>query len=316
MDELGKVMRQEICEQPRLLAANGNDYFENLSRAFAGKTYETVLIAARGSSDHAALYLRYLIEIYLEIPVVLAAPSVWTRYQAKPKFRNCLAIGISQSGASPDIAEVLASLQAEGHDTLAITNTPTSRITQFARQTLLLNAGPERAVAATKTFTCSLLACYELARALRAPLPSAMTPDEAWLDNCEHVADHFVATLTSSNPVFCLSRGIDFCVGMESALKLMECALIAAKGYSKADFEHGPKALAGPGSVAIVYGEVPASLGENGCALIPCPSTSCEEAIAPLWEIIFGQWLALKAAQANGLNPDHPRFLSKVTETT
>lgn len=308
-------MKQEICEQPKLLAENQGQYAENLSRAFSGKTYEMVLLAARGSSDQAALYLRYLIEIYLEIPVVLAAPSVWTHYDAKPKFRNCLAVGISQSGAGPDIAEVLSALQAEGHDTLAITNTPDSGITRHARQTLLLNAGHEKAVAATKSFSCSLLACYELARALGAPLKPPAIPDAAWLETCETAAAKNVEVLTTSNPVFCLARGIDFCVAMESSLKLMECALIAAKGYSKADFEHGPKALAGPGSAAIVYGDVSPALKENGCTLIPCPPIPCEEAISPLWEIFFGQWLALKAAQAKGLNPDQPRFLSKVTKT-
>lgn len=308
-------MQSEIEQQPGLMAANAAGYFEELSRAFRGKSYDMVLLAARGSSDQAALYLRYLLEIYLEVPVISAAPSVWTRYKAKPKFHRCLGVGISQSGAAPDIAEVLEALQEEGHDTLAITNTPDSRITKTARQVLTLEVGPERAVAATKSFSASLLACYQLVRSLGADLPAPVLPDAVWMRRCEKEASLHTGAVINASPVFCLARGINFCSAMETALKLMECALIGAKGYSLADFEHGPKALAGPESVAVVYGEAPPSAAENGCVVAKCPEPPCSEAVRPLWEIFFGQWLALQAARAKGLDPDAPRFLKKITET-
>lgn len=316
---LGQLMESEIREQPEVLARGATLYEQTLRPALAGRQFDLVLLAARGSSDNAALFGRYLIEIFLGIPVVLAAPSVLTRYHRKVRYPKCLAIGISQSGAAPDVAEVLAAAREDGHATLAITNTPGSRLTTEAETSLLLEAGSERSVAATKTYTASLLALYEVVRSMGADLPTPMAglPDQAWLEKTYEAAAATSGVIVRSQPSFSLGRGFNFSTAQESALKLMECALIPCKAYSTADFEHGPKALAGYGSAVISYdGPMPA-LEAQGTDVLECPIPSPEipEPLRPLSQVIYGQWLALLCARARGLDPDHPQHIRKVTET-
>ena len=304
-------------EQPAVLAENAGRYFAELSE-MSFRDIELVVLIARGSSDHAALYARYLIEIHLGIPVTLSAPSVLTRYNSKLRYPRCLAVGISQSGAAPDVSEVLTYVRDQGHHTLAITNTPGSRITDSAENHLLLGAGPETSIAATKTYTASLLAGYQLVRALGAnlPDPADAIPGSAWLDQAKEAAERSLGPIVRCNPIFSLARGYGFCSALECALKLMECALIPAKAYSIADFQHGPRALATSGTAAIVFGDHPTNLGDTGTILVEAPAIKDEPApLAPIWEIIYGQWLALLAARARGLDPDHAPGLSKVTKT-
>lgn len=313
---LGNSMEAEIREQPARLAHNAGRYRDELTKAFSGQTFEMALLVARGTSDHAALYGRYLMEIHLGIPVSLAAPSVLTRYGRRIKYPNCLAIGISQSGAAPDVAEVLAALREDGHATLAITNTSNSRVTESADHSLILEAGPEKSVAATKTYTTSLLALYELVRALGGDLPEASLPTEGWLETTRLTAEANLGYVVRNPVLFALARGYDFCTAQETALKLMECALLPAKSYSSADFQHGPKALAGPGSAAIVFGGAMPELAEQGCQVIEAPiAREADDPVRPIWDIFFGQWLALGAARARAFDPDHPQFIQKVTET-
>ncbi len=308
-------MEREIREQPLALAENAPRYREELTQSFQGLKPDMVLIAARGSSDNAALLARYLIEIHLGIPVSLAAPSVLTRFGAKIRYPNCLTIGISQSGEAPDVAEVLSAMRGAGHATLAITNTAGSRLDREAEFSLRLGVGEELSVAATKTYTASLLAVITLVRALGGSIPDELhLPDDDMLARCEESAQFQLGALLRSSILFALARGYSFCSAQETALKLMECALLPCKSYSTADFAHGPRALAGHGSAAIVYGEVPDGLEETGCLVVRAPQTS-NEPTAPLSDIIFGQWLALLAARARGLDPDRPRHLHKVTQT-
>ena len=313
-------MEREIRQQPTVLANNAPHYLEKLCEAFRNHNeFDMVLLAARGSSDNAALYARYLIEIHLGIPVSLAAPSVITRYKSNIKYRNCLAIGISQSGAAPDVAEVLGYMKEQGHTTLAITNTADSRLTTVATHTLLLNCDKEESVAATKTYTSTLLAFYQLVRSLGGSLPEPTLPDEAWTQASHDIAKGFSGPLNRCAPVFAIARGYGFCTALETALKLMECALVPCKAYSAADFEHGPKALAGHGSAAISYFGALPGLRDQGCEILevdrPLARTAELEPIYPIWDIIVGQWLALQVARSRGLDPDKARHLSKVTET-
>lgn len=317
---LGSAMEREILQQPQLLAQNAPNYFDQLKTYFREhEPFDMVLLAARGSSDNAALYARYLIEIHLGIPVSLAAPSIITRYKSDIRYPRCLAIGISQSGAAPDVAEVLGFMKDQGHTTLAITNTAGSRLTTVASETLLLNSEKENSVAATKTYTSTLLALYELVRALGGNLPEPVLPSQEWVETCREIAANFAGPVNRCNPIFAIARGYGFCTAHETALKLMECALVACKAYSAADFEHGPKALAGHGSAAIsYYGSLP-GLQEQGCEILeverPLGKTPDLEPIYPIWDIIVGQWLALHVARSRGLDPDKARHLSKVTET-
>lgn len=309
-------MELEISQQVDVLAAGTRSYFKQVESALRGTSFDMVLIAARGSSDNAALYARYLVEILLGIPVSLAAPSVITQHNTNIRFPKCLTIGISQSGAAPDVAEVLSFMRKNGHATLAITNTEQSRLTQEAEHTLLLECEPELSVAATKTYSASLLALYEIVRCLGGAIasPERQTPDQAWMERTLEAAHQAQGPVVRQHVLFSLGRGYGFATCQESALKLMECALLPCKAYSTADFQHGPKALAGPESAAIIYGETPAGLVEQGCIPIVAP-TGPAGPLGSIWEIIFGQWVALLAARARGLNPDAPRNLTKVTLT-
>ncbi len=301
-------------EQPAMLAANAARYLDELKSAFDSSSFEMVLLAARGSSDNAALYARYLIEVNLGIPVSLAAPSVITKFGTDMKYPRCLAIGISQSGAAPDVSEVLAHLRSKGHQTLAITNTAGSRLTQAAEHSLVLDVGEESSVAATKTYTASLLALYQLVRALGAELPEPTLPDDAAVQESGEAALSAVGPILRSRTLFALARGYRFCSALETALKLMECALLPCKAYSTADFEHGPKALATHGTAALVFGDVPKGLDEAGCICIQVATHATDEC-QPMFDAVFGQWVALHSARARGLDPDTPKGLTKVTKT-
>ncbi|RYG34893.1 SIS domain-containing protein, partial [bacterium] len=286
-----------------------------LQRALGGREFDMVLLAARGSSDNAALFARYLIEIHLGIPVTLAAPSVLTRYGRRIGYENCLAVGISQSGAAPDVAEVLTALREDGHATLAITNTADSRLTQTAEFSLLLEAGAETSIAATKTYSTTLRALYEMVRALGGQLDAPKVPTDEDVEVAREAAAAVSGAAVRCSPLFALGRGYGYSTAQETALKLMECALLPCKAFSSADFEHGPKALAGPASALISFdGEKP-HLQATGAEVAVAPFSEIAEESRPFFQVIFGQWLALHASRARGLDPDDARFLRKVTET-
>jgi glutamine---fructose-6-phosphate transaminase (isomerizing) len=316
---LGELMEREITEQPRLLCGHSERYYDTLRSILDGVKPDLILLVARGSSDNAALFARYLIEIHLGIPVSLAAPSVLTRYHRHVKYKNCLAIGISQSGAAPDVAEVLLALQESGNTALAITNTVPSRLANEVAHVLPLEVGLELSVAATKTYSASLLALCQIVRALGGDLPdpTSLLPDEAWNTACRAVAFADGIRFAESSPQFSLGRGYGFSTANEAALKLMECALIPAKAYSTADFEHGPKALAGPGSGLLLFDEAPASVIAQGgdFTYAPVPPEYVPETLHPIWQILYAQWLALACARLKNLDPDNPQFIQKVTRT-
>lgn len=316
MAGMGVAMEKEIRQQPVILAEQGPKWFEQASEALSGRSFDMVLLAARGSSDHAALYARYLLEIYLQIPVCLAAPSVLTRYGSKVKYQNCLAIGISQSGAAPDVAEVMSELRAQGNFTIGITNTHGSRLTQVTDLPLLLEAGEEVSIAATKTYSASLLALYQVIRALGADLldPQGQTPDDEWVNACHEAALESLGPVLRCEPLFSLARGINFCTAHEAALKLMECALLPCKAYSTADFAHGPKALADARTAALCFGEASPELTESGMVLVKSLDAD-KGPLEPVWQAVFAQWVALLAARARGLDPDRAQNLNKVTKT-
>ncbi|MEQ1932377.1 MAG: SIS domain-containing protein [Fimbriimonadaceae bacterium] len=326
MSTLGTWMEQEVRSQPDVLAPRFERFGERLAELLQGRQFDAVLLAARGSSDHAALYARYLIEVFVGIPAVLAAPSVWTRYGGSVRYSNCLCVGISQSGAAPDVSEVLEAMVAQGHTTLAITNNPNSRVGNSATAVLDLDVGRESAVAATKTYSASLLAVYQLARVLAENAGKPMAPhalSETGLHRAlslsmlkaEEQAEAGLGPILRFSPLFVLARGFSFASAQDTALKLMECALMQAKAYSTADFAHGPRAIAGAGTAAIVFGEAPADLAGQGCAIVPAPKSQLSEEMAPIDEIFFGQWCALLAARARGIDPDKAPFINKVTRT-
>lgn len=305
------LMVEEIRSQPDLLASRSCQYLADARKFVKEKTYDLILLAARGSSDHAALYARYLIEIHLGIPAVLAAPSVLTRFGSRVRYPKTLAIGISQSGQAPDVSEVIQRMREDGHDALAITNTPGSRLAQAASHAIFLDVGEERAVAATKTYTASLLALYRAVQALGADLPDPILPTHEQSETARSVARDVAGAVGDSRIVFSLARGYGFATAMETALKLIECALVPCKGYSSADFEHGPAALAAPDAFIIGYGDLPA-IALKAKSIRYGGDSSPD---APIRDILFGQWLAHECAAYKGIDPDQPRNLRKITET-
>jgi glutamine---fructose-6-phosphate transaminase (isomerizing) len=252
------TMREEIFEQPavmRRLLESARPAVERLAEAVRDRPIDYVVIAARGTSDHAAIYAQYLLGARNRLSVALAAPSILSVYGVAPRVERALVIGISQSGASPDIVGVVQAARAQGAPTLAITNEPGSALAAAADHLIQLGAGLERSVAATKTYTAELVAVAMLSAALVGDgaeqaaldalgmLPDAMQRVLATEPEIERI------TRASAGLEQCivLGRGFDYATAREWALKLKELSGVLADPYSTADFEHGPKALVEPG---------------------------------------------------------------------
>jgi glucosamine--fructose-6-phosphate aminotransferase (isomerizing) len=304
-------MAREVCEQPALLARNWPVYQAEAARLLAGERPRAVLFVARGSSDNAALFGRYLVEVALGVPASLSAPSVHTLYGARLDYSGYLAVGISQSGASPDVAAVLEAVRRNGGTALALTNDPASPVARAAGRSLELAVGPEVSVAATKTYTASLAAVYACVQALGGELPEPALPDDAWCGHCRSLARPALGPMLEAGARFVLARGYRFATAHETALKLIECALLPAKAYSSADFSHGPLAMAGEGAWILAYGGTPTGTS----AKVELGPDAGDGPDAPLRDVFFGQWLAYEAALARGFDPDAPPRIAKVTQT-
>ena len=335
-------MREEIGEQPealsRLLAASGQ--IEEAAARIRAAAPRFVLLAARGTSDHAAIYAKYLVETTLGLPCGLASTSVYTTYHRQPDLQGVLWIAVSQSGGSPDLVESTERARAGGALTLSVTNTPDSPLDRASELHLDILAGPERSVAATKTYTSSLLALWLLVRAwaqldtraadrLVGDVRTALEADVDEVASRYRFVDKLVTT----------SRGYAYPTAREAALKLMETCYLSAHAYSGADLLHGPLAMVdqdrpvitivpeGAGGRALA--PVLSALRERGaelCVVAPesvvqdapvhilLPS-GMEEQLAPIVQIVPLQRLACAMAIGRGIDPDQPRGLKKVTQT-
>ena len=250
-------LRDEIGEQPQVAARlmdGQRAAVDEIARSLATRRIAGVMIAARGTSDHAAIYAQYLFGAFHALPVALATPALFSVYRRPPHLPDWLVIGISQSGASPDVVAVIESARKDGSATLAITNVPDSDLGHAADWVVDLSAGPERAVAATKTYTSELLAIAMLSCAMDvvdgpartqalAGVPAAI---EAAL-GAEPAVEEAAATRGGMDQCVVLGRGYEYATAREWALKLKELAQIGADPYSAADFQHGPLALVEPG---------------------------------------------------------------------
>jgi glucosamine--fructose-6-phosphate aminotransferase (isomerizing) len=336
----------EIGEQPEVLARLvARTDWEPLARRVAAHAPEGALTVARGSSDHAAAYFAYLVLVHLGLPVASLPPSVMTLYDRRPRGEGRVAIGVSQSGRSPDVIRSLETLRASGALTLAVTNEPGSPLAAAADATVALGCGPERAVAATKTFTASLaaLAAIALRWAGRADLVRALEAlPEAARRALAVPVDEAASALTGAADAFVLGRAFGYAVALEAALKLKEVARLRAEGASAAEFLHGPVASVDPGLpvIVVVSSDPPARgpcleaasrIGRAGGKLV-LVGASPEEGktlgavaldvgrglpgeVAAIVQAIVLQRLAVAAARARGHDPDAPRNLVKVTET-
>ncbi|MCL7456582.1 SIS domain-containing protein [Micromonospora echinofusca] len=342
-------MAADIDEQPagyeRLLSAGHAGAIARVAAVIAQRRPRHVVFTARGTSDHAALYGAYLTEIRLGLPAGLASPSVVTLYGATPDLSDALVVGVSQSGGSPDLAEVLRTARASGALTLAVTNAPDSRLADVAELSVDIAAGHERAVAATKTYTAELLALLMLVEGVRAgdgALPAderealAALPELAARTLEDPTPAQLAPRYRFAGQLVTTGRGYAYPTAREAALKLMETSYLPALAFSGADLLHGPLAMtdpdvpvlavvgSGPGGRSM--GEVLPRLGERRADVVVVGSADVEgatrmavpevdERYAPLLDILPLQRLALALALARGEDPDAPRGLKKVTAT-
>ena len=256
---MSKVER-EIREQPEVLERllrEGRGRAQEIAGRIRERAPRYVVIAARGSSDNAARYAQYLFGAHNRLPVCLATPSLYTVYGAGPSLVGALVVGVSQSGRSPDIVAVLEAGRRDGALTVAITNEPDSPLAQAAEHVLPLGAGPERAVAATKTYTASLGALAMLSAALEASearrdeltrLPNALA---AALE-ANGALDDAVARYRYAEQFVVVGRGFNYSTAFEVALKMKETSYLIAEPYSPADLLHGPVAMIDRGFPALV----------------------------------------------------------------
>jgi glucosamine--fructose-6-phosphate aminotransferase (isomerizing) len=340
----GATMLAEIGEQPAAmdrLLGGGLAGIRSVAGTVAAASPRFVLLAARGTSDHAALYAKYLLETRLGLPVGLVSPSTLTVFGATPDFRDVLWIAVSQSGGSPDLVESTTRARECGALTVAVTNVVDSPLNQVSELSIDVLAGPEKAVAATKSYTSELMALYLLVDAWAGGDASAARtiPQRA-----QQVVDRSEATRVAPRYRFVdrlvvTGRGFAYPTAREAALKLMETSYLSAHAFSSADLMHGPLAMIdedrpviavvphGLGGAAMVpvlerLGERSAdvlvvgdaTLATNPAETIWLPG-DVDETVAPMLQIIPLQQLAAAMAVARGYDPDAPRGLLKVTET-
>jgi glutamine---fructose-6-phosphate transaminase (isomerizing) len=330
------LLREEIAEQPavleRLLEAQAVAV-EALAAGLRRRPPRFALIAARGSSDNVARYAQHVLGRLCRIPVALATPSLHTLYATPPRLDGALVVGISQSGASPDVNAVVADGARQAQVTVAITNDAGSPMASAADHVIELGTGPERSVAATKTYTASVAAVAALAAAvagapgLREELLAAPAAVAAQLQRPVEVELDWERCAV-------IGRGANYATAFEAALKIKELAGVAAEPASPADFLHGPVAMLDPGFPVLailpsavsgaairdvlaaahardadvtVIGDAP---GERQLAVEPVP-----EWLSPLCAVVPAQLLAVGAAERRGVDVDRPVGLQKVTRT-
>jgi glucosamine--fructose-6-phosphate aminotransferase (isomerizing) len=323
MTRPSSILEGEIREQPevlRHLLESQTDKIlavaESLTNKGADKRdapyrFDYIVIAARGSSDNAARYAQYLFGYHNRLPVALATASLFTMYRRPPRMGKALVIGISQSGQSPDIVQVLAEGKRQGQATVAITNDPESPLAKASECVIDLKTGPEKSVAIMENAFPAILRALDRVERYR------------YMSHC-----------------VVIGRGFNYATAFEVALKIKELTRTITEPYSSADFLHGPIAMVRAGFPVMVIAPSGAviddirhlvatlkkseaellmisddpSLLDHGNTACPIPQ-GIPEWLSPLVAVIPGQFFAMTLAQAKGLNPDHPEGLKKVTET-
>lgn len=339
---------EEIRQQPAVLGrvlTEESGPVRAVCAALAERQIDQVLIAARGTSDNAARYAKYLLGSRNGLPVALAAPSLYTIYERSPRLHNTLVIGISQSGMSPDLVAVIEDARSQGMPTLAITNAPESDLAQATAHVLHCHAGEERSVAATKSYTSQLMVLAMLSAELSGDgdvlSAIARVPDavERTLQVEEQIADR-AERYRYAESAAVVGRGYNYATALEIGLKLKELTYLRTSAYSAADFRHGPIAvvecsfpvvvvapqgkvvpnlrdlvddLEGRGAELVMISDVPELL-ERGTVGWPL-AASLPEWLSAITAVLPGQLWGYHLALAKGLDPDRPRGLQKVTET-
>lgn len=343
------TLQTEISEQPERLADllhNQRETAEKIAQTIRQHDIRGVFLAARGTSDNAGRYANYLWGAQNSLPLTLATPSLFTYYHQPPKLDGALVVGISQSGQSPDIVSVLEEGHRQGCLTLTITNAPDSPLAHAADLVLDIQAGEEKAVAATKTYTTELLAI--------AMLSTALAGDRARWRELEKVPGWVEKALKQDAPIarmaeryrymrqcVVLGRGFNYCTAFEWALKLKELTYVVAEPYSSADFRHGPIAMIEGGFPVMavapngkVFDTMLEMLGKlrheqsaelvvisdekRALSLAQSPivlPAGIPEWLTPIVSIVPAQLFAGHLTRAKGYDTEKPRSIGKVTET-
>jgi len=341
-------MIQEIHEQPRVLQhiiEQEGDNIASICREIAARDIRLIIIAARGTSDNATTYAKYLFQINNGLPVAMAAPSVFTLYDAELRLENALIIGVSQSGEAPDVINIIESARRMGALTVAITNEEGSDLALAADRTVYCSAGKERSVAATKTYTAELAIFYLLSSLLKG--------DAEAVERLSHIGEQIELVFESErdiersceryrymNECMVIGRGLNYATALEMALKLKETCYVVAEPFSAADLMHGPIALVEQGFPTILFAssgrsypnmlQLAGDLKERKAETIVISDTAealalgrtaffippiTDEALSPLVNIVAGQIFACYLSHSKGHDPDRPRSLRKVTLT-
>lgn len=340
-------MLSEIEQQPVVLERTLRREGSRIARFAASlknRRLRLIVLVARGSSDNAALFGRYLLELTTGLPVSLAAPAVHTLYHARLDLRDTLVIGISQSGEGDDVNLVLKNAKRCGAITLGITNEAGSAMTRLTDETFLIHAGRERSVAATKTYTGQLLILYLLAKGLgqsQQDMDVERLPELAAAAlELRTVVTEMVERYAYVDHCVVVGRGLNYANAYEFAIKLMETCYVVAERFSSADFLHGPIAMVERGFPAFLFAPPGATqkgikqllkklntLGAETVAISSEPSILkaasrgiavspwTPEILTPIPYIIPAQLFAALLAEAKGISPDRPRSLQKVTKT-
>lgn len=337
----------EIVSQPQVVQALAQQHahIATIARAIQHFQPRFVMIAARGTSDNAARYAQYLFGSMLGWPVALATPAVGTLYHADIRLKDALVIGISQSGRSPDICDVVQRARAQGALTLAITNNPTSLLAQSAEYHIDIVAGPELSVAATKSYTNQLAAIAHLTAqltdddTLHAALRTLPHGMQAVLDISQTHIDAAATCMATAPAALSVGRGYHYATAFEAALKIKELSGLPVEPYSSADVLHGPVTIVEHGFPVLISSDTGAThadtlalirrLQQQGARLVvvsnaseqlagataALPLPDCDQRIAPILAIVAWQRVAHATAHQRGRDPDAPHGLQKVTET-
>ncbi len=344
---MNKILIKEILEQPDIvenLIKNEAKHVNEICANLKGK-FDYILIAARGTSDNAARYAKYLFGSHNNIQVALATPSLFTIYETPPSLDRALVMGISQSGQSPDIVSVLENARMQGRPTMCITNDDSSPLANVSDFIINLNTGDEKAIAATKTYTSSLSAL--------ALLSCFLSEDKSRLEDLKKTPNKIAETINNSldridqtcryrymEHCVIIGRGFNYCTAYEISLKIKELARVISVPYSSADFDHGPIAAVKQGFPIFVVTptgkmfnhivDFTSKLIDLGAELIIITDNNeiikrgkvnfklpdgIPEWLSPITSIIPGQLFARQLAIEKGYDSDEPKGLLKVTKT-
>ena len=343
MSNLGAIMASEIAETPKVFTSilNNKDAFNSIKNVLVEEDIQSVLILARGTSDNAAHYLKYLIETQIGLPVGLTSPSSVTVYESKLKYSKTLVVAISQSGQSPDLVKFATAAREANAYIIAITNDDSSPLAKIAHNHFSLLAGPELAVAATKSYNAQLLISYLLVATWtnKTVNASQIISEASRIAETTNLVSRAVSEVSRDKEIVILGRGFAYPNAREAALKIQETCKISVQGLSTADYLHGPISALTPETQVFIVApaHMPASsiteattkirttssrifwIGNGGTPEgddIVLAGSNCDDEIAStLVDAMVLQRFALEFSVASGYDPDAPEGLSKVTLT-